>query len=427
MNINQPGFLHSLHLAFDDFNLLGFPVFKDVFLAAHRAAAMSNVARIMNLQWHCQKTFNTKGSPWETAPQISRGSKSRKKRESFLGLTLPLVVSHVIQDLPCSVFGKTQAQMDTVLTKITFLHRCETSHASRHLHHHLDLKATGMMQIHQGLPDGEVDSDTCRSLQIIEVRWTLYLKTQRYSDLTYCIPSKMKIGWLKSPHQVVNPGFFMKRVNHSESCDIYQVLCGVFFLFVDAKKLKRLSDSTVWDCLPTSLVKHFFRQAPIRIWMLRLATVLEDLDIGQCCWVFVTTIVTTPRTWPNQISLQTFLCYGAWSFNKISHLKKDSNSFLNHTEWNLIIHMLLGAEKIAYGETCARPWGSTSFDQPQHSAVVDCYFSWPSPPHVSIGAATSEAHDTSWTQRLSSCYQGWSDSRHPRMMMEQNPQQQSSW
>lgn len=106
MNINQPGFLHSLHLAFDDFNLLGFPVFKDVFLAAHRAAAMSNVARIMNLQWHCQKTFNTKGSPWETAPQISRGSKSRKKRESFLGLTLPLVVSHVIQDLPCSVSGK---------------------------------------------------------------------------------------------------------------------------------------------------------------------------------------------------------------------------------------------------------------------------------------------------------------------------------
>lgn len=146
--------------------------------------------------------------------------------------------------LPCDprsalqCFGKTQAQMDTVLTKITFLHRCETSHASRHLHHHLDLKATGMMQIHQGLPDGEVDSDTCRSLQIIEVRWTLYLKTQRYSDLTYCIPSKMKIGWLKSPHQVVNPGFFMKRVNHSESCDIYQVLCGVFFFICWCKETK---------------------------------------------------------------------------------------------------------------------------------------------------------------------------------------------
>lgn len=140
---------------------------------------------------------------WETAPHILR-VQSLEKTWVFprTHLTPRFLPYDPISALQC--FGKTQAQMDTVVTKITFLHRCETSHTSRHLHHHLDLNPTGMMQNLLGLPDGDVDSDTCRSVQIIEVRWTRYLKTQRCSALTYCIPSKMKIGWLTSPHQVVN-------------------------------------------------------------------------------------------------------------------------------------------------------------------------------------------------------------------------------
>ena len=138
--------------------------------------------------------------------------------------------------------------------------------------------------------------------------------------------------------------------------------CVVSLIYFDTKKLKRLSDSKVWEWLPTSLVKHFFRQAPIRIWMLRLATVLEDLDIGQRCWVFVT-IVTTPRTWPNQISLQPFLCYGAWSFNKISHLKR--SRFLSLTTWSEISPSIFfwKLKNSIWCNLCS-PWGSTSFDQP---------------------------------------------------------------
>ena len=175
-------------------------------------------------------------------------------------------------------FGKTQAQMYTVVTKITLLHRCETSHASRHLHHHLDFNATEVTRFIRA-------SGMERQ---IEIQW---ICSNNWSQVNSLHKITTLLWFDLHPFQDENR---MIKISTSsgrswifhESRDIYQVV--VSLIYFDAKKLKieTLRLKSLKKCLLSrSLVKHFFRQAPIGIWMLRLATVLKDLDIGQCCWV----------------------------------------------------------------------------------------------------------------------------------------------